>query len=103
MTGMKRYIEKPRQLSAYYAAQYQPGRSLDDVLAVARKMHRDAAVVEVPELEVLVVRYLRVPDDHPARIEYEVVEAGHFLVYSETFDVLYSSSPKEFERDHEDA
>jgi hypothetical protein len=103
---MERYVDRPKdRRSVSFAARYAPEKvsSRDDLLAVARQMHSDAEIAEVPSLRVAVVRYLRVPDDHPAQIEYEVVEAGSYLVYSETFDLLYSSDPETFAKEHERA
>lgn len=102
---MKRYIDRPREQpsSSSYAAEYVLGEPLDDLWAVARMMDLSAQLAEVPDLEVLVVRYLEVPDDHPARVEYEVVESGSMLVYSENYHMLLSQYPESFEREHQEA
>lgn len=49
----------------------------------------------------LVVRYSRVPDDHPAHTAYEIIPEGHYLVYSQSFDLLYASDPKTFASEHQ--
>lgn len=97
-----RYSSKPRcNPGLVYAARYEaPGRPLDELLEVARMKDSDAALGECAELGVVVVRYLDVPDDHPARLRYEVVPEGHYLVYSDDYHLLYSDDARSFEREH---
>lgn len=82
------------------AAKYVPGDSgsLDDCLTVARMADHRAEVAEVtfPSAAVLLIRYLNVPDEHPARIEFETVEDGHYLVYSQGNDYLYVTRESEW-------
>ena len=99
--AVTQFVDRPRRRGVSYAAQYVAGASLDDLREVARKLDRDAEVAEVPQLGVLVVRYLNVPDNHPAHTDFEVVPDGHYLVYSRAFDLLYESDPETFAREHE--
>jgi len=110
ITGMERDRERsmryeqkpyPAQPSYSYATKYQPGRPTDELLDVARKVDCEAILAEVGELGVVVVRYLRTPDDHPAEIDYVVVEEGAYLVYSARLDVLYAQDAYSFEHEHE--
>lgn len=99
-----RYVERLKSKRGIsHAARYEPGRPLDGLLAVARRVDREVSVAEVPELRVLAVRFRNSSDDHMANTTYEVVEAGGYLVYSETFDLLYSCDSESFERDYERA
>lgn len=102
MTHLARYVQRPRKTQGIsYAARYEPGCALDDIQTVAFKAAGDAVLAEVPELRVLVVRFLRACDDYPAKIDYVIVEAGDYLVYSGAFDLLYGSDPEAFARDYE--
>ena len=79
--SVQRYRRKPKQEDRedQFAARYEPGQPLDDLTAVARMADRRAELAEAvfPSGPVLVVRWERVPDDHPSEIEYETVEPGH--------------------------
>jgi hypothetical protein len=91
-----RYRRKPKMVDRedQVATRYEPGGSLDDLLAVARMADRCAEMAEVmfPSYgPVLLVRWTRVPDDRPSEPEYEHVEAGHYLVYSPGGGFLYES------------
>ena len=92
---IRRYRRKPDPGARddQYAACYQPGQSLGDLTAVARMADPGAELAEVafPSRTVLVVRWLDVPDDHPSRNEYEVIEAGSYLAYSPGNDSLYDA------------
>lgn len=99
----RRYVEgRPRPERVSYAAQYRKGEPLNDLREVVAKYDRGGDVAEQAALGVLVVRYLNVPDNHPARVEYEVVPDGHFLAYSETFDLLYVDDAQNFAREHKE-
>jgi hypothetical protein len=78
------------------AARYEHGRDLAPLLAVARMADEDAEIREVLFGEatwVLLVRYLRFHDDHPATIEYETIEPGKWLAYSGSGDgFLYDTT-----------
>ncbi len=101
---MKEYVKRVTAPSGRgYAAVYHAGQPLDDVLAVARKADRGATVAEIPDMGVLVVRYLYVPDHSPSRIDYEVVEDGKVLVYSDSYDTLYSTDEHSFETEWQEA
>lgn len=97
-----RYQRRPRrEPGSSYAARFTaPGRSLDDLYEVARVKDPAAALGEQADLGVLVVRYLDVPDDHPARLRYEVVPEGSYLVYSDEYHLLYSDDARSFESEH---
>jgi hypothetical protein len=93
--SIQRYRRKPKQEDRedQLAARYEPGAPLDDLLAVARMADGELAEVMFPSYgPVLVVRYRRSDDDHAPRIEYETVEAGHYLAYSPGNDFLYDTS-----------
>jgi hypothetical protein len=93
--SIQRYRRKPKQEDRedQLAARYEPGAPLDDLLAVARMADGELAEVMFPSYgPVLVVRYQRSDDDHAPRIEYETVEAGHYLAYSPGNDFLYDTS-----------
>jgi hypothetical protein len=97
VNGVKRYREMPRTGGVSYAARFDDPENLEDVLAVARKKQSDARVAFVPGLDVLLVK----TDDDRGEPDYDVVERGHLLVYSDPFGVLYTTNPSDFERDHE--
>ena len=92
---VQRYRRKPEPggRDDQFAACYQPGQPLGDLTAVARMADPRAELAEVafPSRTVLVVRWLRIPDDHPSRNEYEVIEAGKYLAYSPGNDHLYET------------
>src|SRR5688500_17623895 len=98
--ALMQFVGRPREPGISYAAQYVSGGPFGDLLEVARKVDHDAALAEVPALGVLLVRYLNVPDDHPARTDYVVVPDNHYLVYSEPFHLIYESDPNTFAREH---
>jgi hypothetical protein len=97
---MERLVEKQRPPSVHYAAQYLVGR-LEGILEVAQKMDGDAEVAAVTDLEIAVIKYLRVPDDYPMYHDYLVIAEGNWLVYSERADLMYECTPEQFERTHE--
>lgn len=94
----QRFERKPETRSdrGILAAQYHAGQPLDDLRAVAAKADRTfmpegkAVLAEcaLPDETVLVVRWLRVPDGHPADQQYEVIKDGDWLYYSETYESL---------------
>ena len=96
MSGIQRYRRKPEPSARedQFAAKYEPGQPLDDLAAVARMADHRAELAEVtfPSGTVLLVRWTRVPDDRPSEVEYETVEAGHYLAYSPGNDFLYDTS-----------
>lgn len=102
-----RYVDRPRKRHRVsYAARYEQGNPLGDLREIAQKADRSAELAEVPALGalgVLAVRYLLVPDDHPAYTDYEIIPEGHYLVYSEDFGLLYASDPETFAREHQSA
>jgi uncharacterized protein YndB with AHSA1/START domain len=70
-------------------AEYQPGQPLDDLAAVARLARGEVAECDLPTAgRVLVARWVDYPDEHPAQVQYTVVDRGEFLVYSERYDGL---------------
>jgi hypothetical protein len=97
---VQRYRRKPvREVrEEQYAARYEPGKPLSDLEAVARMADRKAELAEavLPSGPVLVVRYERFHDDHPSKIEYEVIEPGHYLAYSPGNDFLYDTDEGEW-------
>lgn len=92
---IQRYRRKPRPADSdeQLAARYEPGQPLDALLAVARMADSDAELAEVtfPSGTVLLVRWTRIPDDHAPEVEYEQVEAGHYLAFSRSGWHLYVS------------
>jgi hypothetical protein len=105
--SVKRYRRKPERasLDEQVAARYEPGASLDDLLAVARMADRHAELAEVrfPGPAVLLVRWRSVPDDHPSEIKYETVEAGHYLAYSTGEGFLYDSDDADWRQFYDPA
>lgn len=100
--SVERYRKKPRQGDDgdQFAAKYQSGAPLDDLLAVAQMAHPAAEVAEVTFPSghtVLLARWLNIPDDHPARDDYEVVEPGRWLAYSGSGDgFLYDTTESDW-------
>jgi hypothetical protein len=81
-----RFRRKPRagDDDVQYAAQYLPGADLGALAEVAAMASGKAELREVRfgVGTVLLVRYVRFDDDHPARIDYETVEPGDWLAWS---------------------
>lgn len=93
--GIQHYVKKPRQKSEdLTVARYEPDQPLDDLTAVAELTDYKAELVEVrfQSSVVLLVRYYNYPDNHPTHVEYETVEAGDYLAYSETYDLLFATT-----------
>jgi hypothetical protein len=94
------YVKQPKaDVETCDAAVYNPGESLDDLRRIARLADDHAAVVEVQEWGVLLVRHLEVPDHVRAYTDYDVVEKGQMLVWSERSYVLYVTDPARFQRE----
>jgi hypothetical protein len=99
--SVKRYRRKPDRSDRddrdeQSAARYDPGRSLDGVMAVARmadsyRVDAELAEVMLPSGPVLLVRYERAHDEHPSEIDYEVVEPGQWLAWSPGNGFLYAT------------
>jgi hypothetical protein len=93
---VQRYRPKPKRADRedQYAARYEPGQPLDDLITVARMADDKAELAEVtfPSGPVLLVRYLAASDDYPAKVTYETVEPGQDLAYSSGNDFLYDST-----------
>lgn len=99
---MTEYVRRTKvETDKSFAAVYRTGQPLDELLAVARKANPDASVVEVPEWGVALVRHLEVPDHSPMYTDYDVVEDGHVLVWSESAYVLFVTDSASFEREYE--
>jgi hypothetical protein len=102
MSGVQHYRRKPEPGSHddQVVARYEPGRPLDDLAAVARRADGNAELGEIafPSGPVLVVRWKRIPDDHPPEIEYETIEPGRYLAYSPGSDFLYDTSEADLRR-----
>jgi hypothetical protein len=94
--SVQRYRPKPERTTGedQFAARYEPGRPLDDLIAVARMADDKAELAEVtfPSGPVLAVRWTRIPDDHPSEVDYEMIEPGKYLAYSTGNDFLYDST-----------
>jgi hypothetical protein len=90
---VQRYRRKPvREVrEEQCAARYNPGLLLDDLRAVAREADGELAEAAFPSGHVLVARFTRTYDDHPPRIEYVTVEAGHYLAYDPAEGFLYEA------------
>jgi hypothetical protein len=92
--GVRRYRRKPvsaEDQQDQFAARYEPGAPLDDLLAVARMADGELAEVVFPSCgPVLLARLWRFHDEAP-RIEYVTVEPGHYLAYSSCGLSLYES------------
>lgn len=99
--SVTRYQRKPetvRREGGLQVARYEPGQPLGSLLQVARMADRNAELSEVtglPSGPVLLVRYMRSQDDHPAELDWEVVQPGEFLSYSETYDNLNATTESE--------
>jgi hypothetical protein len=96
---IQRYRRKPvREVrEEQYAARYEPGAPLDDLLAVARMADGELAEIMFPSYgPVLLARFGRFYDEHLPRIEYVTVEAGEYLAYSPGESFLYSSGEAEW-------
>ena len=94
--GVERFRRKPQAADreVQHAARYTPGAPLDDLLKVARMADAGAELAEVRfpgGRQVLLVAWMRIPDDHPAEIEYETVAPGGWLAYSSGIDFLYDT------------
>lgn len=100
---MATYIEKQRpKLNTYEAAQWRYGQTdLSELGAVARKADSEAEIAVIAQWKALVVRYYRWPDDRPKELDYEIVEDGGWLVYSQGYDLLWASAAGEFLKDVE--
>jgi len=95
---VQRFQRKPekRQDRGIIAARYHAGQPLDGLWSVAREAdaftgpRRQVVLAEcvLPDETILVVRWMRVPDEHPAVVEYEVVKDGDWLYYSESYGSL---------------
>jgi hypothetical protein len=101
--AVERYRRKPRSVQTHedqYAARYNPGENKLDLWIVAKMCDRNAELIEVPfpSGPILLVRYLKYNDDHPSTIEYQAVEPGQYLAYSEGNDFLYDTDEKEWPR-----
>lgn len=98
---MTDYIERPKdqQASRAIAAVYRPGQPLDDLRKVAHKADPDAEVVEVREWGVLLVRHEQIPDHAPSYTNYDVVQDGQVLIWSERSYTLYVDDLVRFERE----
>ena len=98
---MTDYIERPKdnQASRAVAAVYRPGQPLDDLRKVAREADSDAEVVEVPEWGVLLVRHKQIPDHAPSYTDYDVVQDGQVLIWSERVYTLYVDDLASFQRE----
>jgi hypothetical protein len=85
--GIKQYRRKPVKPTdgLMAVAVYRPGEPLDDLLAVAAMGHCEAQLAEVQfgGSWVLLVRYIRYSDHGPSEPDYEHVEAGEYLEYSQ--------------------
>ncbi len=103
--GVQRYRSKPRPatISGMFAAKYEPGQPLDDLIRVARMAGSDAEVAEapLPSGTVLVARWRRYPEEGPSKLEYEVVRAGDYLTYSESYGSLNPADDAELRRWYE--
>jgi hypothetical protein len=99
--SVTRYQRKPETVKregGLQAARYEAGQPLDDLLRVARMADGKAELAEVTSLPsgpVLLVRYMRCYDDHPAELDWEVVQPGEFLTYSETYGSLGADTERE--------
>ena len=93
--SVQRYRRKPERNDRgdQFAARFDPDQPLDDLREVACMADRCAelATAMFPSGPLLVVRWTRVPDYHPAEVEYVTVEPGQFLAYSTGSDFLYDS------------
>lgn len=98
---MTDYIERPKdkRTGRAIAAVYRPGQPLDDLRKVARKADPSAEVVEVPEWGVLLVRHEEIPDHARSYIDYDVVQDGQMLIWSERSYTLYVDDQDDFERE----
>jgi hypothetical protein len=98
MSEIARFRKKPRpgDDDDQVAARYTPAGDLHALTEVARLADENAEVLEVrfpSGASVLLVRWLRFHDDHPAEIDYEVIEPGKWLAYSGgSFGFLYDAT-----------
>jgi hypothetical protein len=92
--GVVRFRRKPDQPEGLnYAARFEPGKPMADLLRVARMADSGAQLI-VPEYgssRLLVVLHRAFHDEHPATTEALLVEPGGWLAYSESSDLLYAA------------
>src|SRR5260221_8143907 len=83
-----------------FAAKYEPGQPLDELIRVARMAGSDAEVAEapLPSGTVLVARWRRYPDEGPSELEYEVIRAGDYLAYDVRYGSLNPADDAELDR-----
>lgn len=94
--SVRRYRRKPKQSDHedQFAARYEPGQPLDDLVAVARMAGSEAEVCEVvfpSGKPVLLARSIQSFGDALPKPAYEVVEAGDYLAFSSRSDFLYNA------------
>lgn len=104
--SVQRYRRKPVPTGQeeLFAARYEPGQPLADLLAVARMADSGAQVAEVTfpsATTVLLVRWKRIPDGHPAETEHEVIEPGDYLAFSRPGWHLYATDDADLRQFYE--
>jgi len=96
---MTRYRRKPEPPGGVIdIAEYQPGQPLDDLEAVAAMARGQIAECELPAGTVLVVRWVDYSDTYPAKVEFEVLDQGEYLVYSPDHDTLATFDAETLDR-----
>lgn len=99
---VQRYKKKPQPFGDddQFTARYEPGRPLDDLIAVARMADPDAVVTELGYESArfagisgpyLIVLHASVPEEHGPEVDVEVVYPGDYLAYSPRGHFLYDT------------
>ena len=94
--SVQQYRRKPQQPrnEEVFAARYESGQPLDDLLSVACMAGTEAEVTEVTfpsGRRILLAWHLDIPDDHPSKPRYVEVEPGDYLAYSRSNELLYDT------------
>lgn len=103
MERVIRFKGKPRPVEGHsYAARFDGSpESVEAILAVAHKVDGAAEAAVVPEFDVVVVRWTRIV--RQAVVEYEVVERGKWLAFSEATWNIYNTDDNDLEHWYERA
>lgn len=98
MNGIIKFDSRPRPSGPILAAKFDGSReSIEAIRQLAQREDADAVVEHAPGLDVLLVRHLEHYDDHPPRVDYEVIELNAWLGYSAGSGLLYATDDRDLE------